>query len=195
MEHRSLSVVAGLIACCLATPALADDAAREADWNARLERAGALKAEAVKRQQAADAEYEAERLACQKKFLVNSCIDKARDKQVEVRRATRAQELEGTLQEREVRRERFAAKEAQRAAEAPVRDAERATRVDEVEARRVADEARREQAREDKALKADEGARAKAEREAAHRRKVEAHDAERAKRKAEADARAGEKQP
>ena len=186
MEHRSLSVVAGLIACCLATPALADDAAREADWNARLERAGAMKA---------DAEYEAERLACQKKFLVNSCIDKARDKQVEVRRATRAQELEGTLLEREVRRERFAAKEAQRAAEAPVREAERATRVDEVEARRVADEARREQAREDKALKAEEGARAKAEREAAHRRKVEAHDAERAKRKAEADARASEKQP
>lgn len=76
-----------------------------------------------------------------------------------MRRATRAQELEGTLQEREARRERFAAKEAQRAAEAPVRDAERATRVDEVEACRLADEARREQAREDKALKADEGAR------------------------------------
>ncbi|WP_374325724.1 hypothetical protein [Azonexus sp.] len=162
--------------------ALAD----EADWDARLQRAAALKTEAAQRQRAADAEFERRRLVCQAKFLVNDCINEARDEQLGVRQASRAQEREADEMERQVKREQLAARQAQATADAEEKARNLAQREQEIAARDQADAARRDEIVARKARQAEAGARRSAEREAAHRRKVEAH----ARKLAEAEARA-----
>jgi colicin import membrane protein len=188
MEHRSPSLVAGLILALLGGVAAAD----EADWEQRLAQVSAMRAEADARLKSANAEFDRESLACQKKFLVNACVNKAREAQVVATRESRQQEIEASALEREVRREQVAARAARVTAENERRAQELPVREQSVaEERRQADEAR-QQALTDKQRKADARAQKRAEQAEAHRRKVAEHEARVAERKARAARRAAD---
>jgi colicin import membrane protein len=171
------------------SPLLADPA-QEADWQMRLERVAAMQEEAEQREKAATVEFEQQNLHCQKKFLVNACVDKARQIHVTETRAIRALRIEASDLERAVKREQLAARDAQAAAER----AEREQSLPERQRLRAEDvqvvERERQQRLDEKAIKAEEGARRKAEREAAHQRKLDEHVARVAEREARAAAKA-----
>jgi colicin import membrane protein len=189
MEYRSPSVVAGLIFALMVWPAMAE----QSDWEARLTRAGSLQTAAGQRQQVADAELAEQSAACQQKFMVNACIDKARKAHLAVTKEVRKMEIEANALEREVKREQVRERDARLAAEAEQRKAELPARQEQLAAERAADEQRRQQRLQDKADKAEAGARRKAEQADAHQRKVAAHEAKIAKRKAKEEARATKK--
>lgn len=189
MEYRSPSVVAGLIFAVMAWPAVAEPS----DQEERLRRAASLQAAAGQRQQAADAEFAEQSAACQKKFMVNACIDKARKAHLAETKAVRKMEIEASALEREVKREQIRERDARVAAEAERRKTELPARQEQLDAAREADAQRRQQRLQDKAAKAEAGARRKAEEAAAHQRKLAAHEAKMAKRKAREEAR-GERQ-
>lgn len=183
MEHRSRPVAAQLTACllwCLALPAVADSGptpAQEADWNARLERAAALKSEGARRRAEADRVYAETERACYRKFLVNQCRDQAKHARIPEIEAARQLEQSGKQLELEVRREQHADRDARQAAEAPVRAAEHAQRQAETARQRDEREAERAARLADKERQAEEGARRRAEREAELARKRADHEA------------------
>jgi len=188
MEHRSPSLVAGLILALSAGLSVAD----EADWDARLARASAMQAEANARLKAADEEFERRNVACHNKFMVNACVNEAREAHIAVTRESRQQQIEASALEREVRREQVAARAARVTAENERRAQELPVREQSVaEERRQADEAR-QQALTDKQRKADARAQKRAEQAEAHRRKVAEHEARVAERKARAARRAAD---
>jgi colicin import membrane protein len=189
MENRSLSVVAGLTLLVMAAPIWAD----EADWDARLKRAASLQADAELRQKSADAAFAAQNQACQQKFLVNACVDKARKANLAETKEVRQMEIEASALEREVKREQIRERDARVAAEAERRKTELPARQELLDAEAAADEARRQQRLKDRADKAEAGAQRKAEQAAAHQRKVAAHEAKIAKRKAREEALATQK--
>lgn len=172
------------------SPLLADQA-QERDWQARLERMEAMREEAGQREKAATAEFEQQNLACQEKFLVNACVDKARQANIAETRAIRRLRIDASDLERAVKREQLTARDAQAAAER----AEREQSLPERQRLRTEDaqvvERERQQRLDEKAIKAEEGARRKAEREAAHQRKLDEHVARMAEREVRAAAKAG----
>lgn len=174
----------------------------EGERREKLERAAKLQAEASRLEGEADAKLKAANAACYKKFLISDCLEDARRTHTQEMRTAKRMELEGTELERDVKRRDLAAKDAQRAAEAPQRAAEQqaqgeAYRAEEAQraeerAAKVADKERKaaenrqklaaEQAKREKKLAAQAQKEAKA---AEKRRAREAKAAEREARKAE----------
>lgn len=180
MENRSPSVVAGLIAALLLPlAALADsgpDAARQADWDARLDRAAAMVAESKAKQEAAMQLLDEKNQVCDKKFLVNACRNEARKDYLKTTHEAHRLESEGKALEREVKKEQIADREKRKAEEAPQRAADLQERQAETEAARRATEAKIEAMQAGKAQKAAEGEKRKAAEAEKHRLKLEAHD-------------------
>lgn len=197
MENRSPSVVAGLIAALLLPLAvLADtgsDAARKADWDARLERASALLAESKANMAAARSLFDERNAACATKFLVNACRDEARKDYLKTTHESRRLESEGKAIEREVKKEQIAERDRQRVEEAPQRAAELKAREDETEAARQAAAAKIETTQVDKARKAAEGEQRKAAEAERLRQKREAHDRKVAEKMRQAEQQEGAK--
>ena len=191
MENRSLSVVAGLIFSLLALPAMAD----EADWEARLKRAADMQAAADAKKKVAEAVFAEQNIACQEKFMVNACVDKARQALFAETRESRQMQIEGNAIEREVKREQAQAREARLAAEAAQRAREYPEREQSQAATRAAADQQRQQKIDAKAAKAEAGARRKAAKAEAHQRKVAEHAARIAERKARAEAKAARNAP
>lgn len=101
-----------------------DERSRKLDQARELrERASALRAEAKRRHEAAQPE-------CWKKFLVNACLEDARQAQREEERKARALDKEARDIERDVRRDDAAGREAQRAEELPAKEAAAAARAE-----------------------------------------------------------------
>lgn len=189
MENRPVSVAAGLIVLSLAgmLPAIGEESAPAATGGEdRLQQAASLRDEARRRQGEADRLFAERRQACQKEYLVNQCIEKARRENLAVRQETRRMESEGRAIERDAGKASQAERQAAREAEMRQREAGIAQRQQERQA--AMDEAaqRRQQHLADKARKAEEGQRRKAEEAERHRRKVAEHAARVAGRKAEA---------
>lgn len=177
----------------------------DAERSERLSRAKQLQDEAARLQKEADVRLKTSSDACYKKFLVSSCLEDARKlHRQESRTATRLEQEGGEI-ERDVKRRDVAAKEAQRAVDAPRREAdqkakgeayraEEARRADE-RAAKLADKERQaaanrqklaeEQAKRQKKLESQKKKEAKA---AEKRKKREAKEAERQARKAEKEA-------
>lgn len=174
----------------------------DAERSERLARASRLQDEAARLQQEADARLKTANDACYKKFLVSSCLEEAKKAHTQETRAATRMEQEGKEIERDVKRRDVAARDAQRAVDAPRREAEQkaqgeAYRAEEAQraeerAAKVADKERKaaenrqqlaeEQAKRQKKLEAHKAKEAKA---AEKRRAREAKAAERAARKAE----------
>ena len=190
MEYRSLSVLAGLALAVIAGPISAD----EANWEARLSRAASMKAEAEQRQKLADDALAAQNLACQQKFQVNACIDKARKERNTITREVRQQQIDARNLEREVKHEQGEVNKARLAADAEQRARDLPVRQEQVSSERSAAEQRQQQKLSKKAAQAEIGAQRKAEKAAAHERKVAAHQAKVAERKARAEAKAARQQ-
>lgn len=191
MENRSLSVVAGLILGLLALPAMAD----EADWEARLKRAADMQSAADAKQKAAEAAFAGQNIACQEKFLVNACVDKARQAHFAETRESRRMQIEANTIEREVKREQAQAREARLAAEAAQRARDYPEREKSLAEERATADQQRQQKMDAKAAKAEAGARRKAAKAEEHQRKVAEHEAKVADRKARAEARAARDKP
>jgi len=189
MEYRMPTLLAGLLLALLSAQAVAD----EADWEARLQRASAMQGAAEDRQKAADAEFARNNVACQEKFLVNACVNEARDAHIAATRENRQQQIDASALERQVRREQAAARAARLAAESERRALELPAREQAVAAERRQAESERQLAQTDKQRKAEARARKRAEQTEAHRRKVAEHEARVAERKARADRRAADK--
>jgi hypothetical protein len=115
-----------------ALPVLAQTAAPldEAEKGRLLDRAKVLRDEASALRQAGDAAYETAQKACWQRFLVNSCLDEA--KQAHRAEVSRARQLEQEAREieRDVRKREIADKEAQRLADAPRKEAEAAAEAE-----------------------------------------------------------------
>lgn len=173
-------MVAGLIAALLLPlAALADtggDAAREADWDARMVRASALLAESRSKMDAARELMEERNAACASKFLVNACRDEARKDYLRTTHESRRLESEGKAVEREVKKEQVAARDRQKAEDAPQHAAELKAREGDTEAARQAAAARIEATQAGKARKAAEGEQRKAADAERLRQKREAHE-------------------
>jgi colicin import membrane protein len=172
----------------------------DAERTEKLGRAERLKDEASREQKAADAALKAENDACYKRFQVNACLEEAKKKHTAATREAERKELEGDELARDVKRRDVAAKDAKKAADAPVREAKQ---KEQGEAYR-ADEAARAQKRADKMAskeaKAAAGRQKHAEDQVRRQKKLEdqakkeAKAAEkRAKREARAAAREAEK--
>lgn len=187
MEHRSLPLVAGLIAALTLPIAVR---AADGDWQSRLDKATALQAEAKAVQKEADKAFQEKSEACLAKFLVNACRNDARREHLERTQVARRLDNDGKAIEREVRKEQFAARAAERDAEARQRETDLQRREAETTAGREADEARIAAVQAKKAQQAIEGERRKAAAEEAHRRKVAAHEAKLAEKKLKAERKA-----
>lgn len=180
MENRSPSVVAGLIVgLLLPLAAVADpgaDAARQADWDARLGKAAALVAESKSIKDAARQTLEEKTPACSQKFLVNACRDELRRDYLKAGHEAQRLESEGKAIEREVKKEQIAEREKRKVVEAPQREADLQAREADTEAARQAAQAKIEATEADKAKKAAEGEKRKAADAERLRQKQEAHE-------------------
>ena len=108
--------------------ALADESgptlAQQADWQARLDKAEALKADAQARQLAADQTLQEQHAACFKKFLVYSCQSDAHKAHLAAQKEARLLENEGKALERAVKKEQLSDKDQRRSEAAPQRAAD-----------------------------------------------------------------------
>lgn len=168
-----LSLLAGLARSADATP----------DPEAELARAKALRSQAGMLRDTAEARFDDENAACFKRFLVNRCIDQAKQRRLADVRQARAMDLEADRIELADKNRRFDAHQAERE-ESAARDALERTRK-EAEARRDyearmkqfadkdADRVRREQEGHFQAIQAAE-ARSRKDAEDARRRAEDA---------------------
>ena len=170
----------------------APDTAQEADWQARLARAAEMQGETDRRQDAAEALYKEQDLACYKKFLVNRCRDNAYREFSEARRDAKRLESEGKAIERQVKKEQFSARDLEAAAAAPACAAELQAREAETAAARSEAELNAARKRAEQERQAEEGARRKAAEAERLRQKQADHDARVAEKMKEAAAKSGE---
>ena len=123
MNNRTSFLLAGLIVgLWLPLAALAEsapDAARQADWTARLDKAAALVAEGKALKEAATKALEEKTPACDQKFLVNACRNEARKEYLKASHEAQRLESEGKAIEREVKKEQVADSKQRKAEEAP----------------------------------------------------------------------------
>ena len=128
MNNRTSFLLAGLIVgLWLPLAALAEsapDAARQADWTARLDKAAALIAEGKALKEAATKALEEKTPACDQKFLVNACRNEARKEYLKASHEAQRLESEGKAIEREVKKEQVADSKQRKAEEAPQQAAE-----------------------------------------------------------------------
>lgn len=109
--------------------------APEADPAAEMARAAAMRDEASALRGAAEARFSDEEIACYARFLVNRCLDKARERRVVEIRKARQLDLEAGRIELADKNRRFAERQAEQAEVAPQKAIERS----EQEARNRAD--------------------------------------------------------
>lgn len=196
MENRSPSVVAGLIAALwLPLAAFAEggvNAAQEADWAARLDKAAALLAESRTIKDDAKQALEAKTLACDKKFLVNACRNDARLEYLKASHEAQRLESEGKAIERAVKKEQIAQRDRQKAEDAPRQAADLEAREAQTEATRQAAQDKIEAMQADKAAKATEGEKRKAADAERLRHKQEAHARKLAEKMRETERREAE---
>lgn len=133
--------------------------------HAQRERAETLKSEAQQR-------YEREQADCRQKFLVNDCLEAARNRYTQTLNEARTLDKAGRDVERAAHREEVEAKEAQRAAEAPQRAAEQAAQAVAYRAEEARKAAERERKLAEKEKQAAEGRKRIAAEEAERRKKL-----------------------
>ena len=109
--------------------------APEADPAAEMARAATMRDEASALRGAAEARFSDEEIACYARFLVNRCLDKARERRVVEIRKARQLDLEAGRIELADKNRRFAERQAEQAETAPQKAIERS----EEEARNRAD--------------------------------------------------------
>ncbi len=109
--------------------------APEADPAAEMARAATMRDEASALRGAAEARFSDEEIACYARFLVNRCLDKARERRVVEIRKARQLDLEAGRIELADKNRRFAERQAEQAETAPQKAIERS----EQEARNRAD--------------------------------------------------------
>jgi len=197
MQNRPLFKVVRLIALlAFSFSALADESAttleQQADWQARLDRAAALKADANARLLAADQALEAQHVACFKKFLVYGCQRDARKVHMAAQKEARLIENEGKTLERAVKKEQLSDKDQRRSEAAPQHEADLKQREAEASAERVAAAAQEAATRASKAQKAEEGSKRQAADVEKYRQKQVDHDARVAAKIKEAERRSAE---
>jgi colicin import membrane protein len=195
MENRSLSVVALLIAlgglCGLVQAASEPDAAQVADWGQRNANAAELKNEARQLKDSADRVFAEKSVACQEKFQVNACLAEAHKEHSAQLTEARRLDNQAKAQEREVRKEQLADRDARNLAEAGQREADLKRRQADITATRAEAQKNEDELRAAKEKEAVLGARrhaADAERvqkkQAAHAAKVTRKKEEAARREA-----------
>ena len=187
IKHLTHLVALALAAAVLPALAAEDtpEKSQEADWHARLERAGELKADGAERKEAAKKRLAEQQALCANKFLVNDCRNRAQQEYVTATREGMKIENEGKAIERAVTREQLAERDRRTAAEAQQHAADLKNRERQVSAAHDADDARREAILVRKAARAEEGARRKAEeakrlqqRQAEHAARIKAKEAD-----------------
>lgn len=157
------------------------------DEGAEKARAEKMREEAKALREAAEVRFKADEIACYERFLVNSCIDRVRQRHVEDTRQARALDLEAGRIELAEKNRRYAERMAGQAEQAPQKAVEKA----EQEARNRADSEARLRALADKdagRIEREQEGKSRALHEAEARQSKEAADARR--RAAEAAAAA-----
>lgn len=196
MKNRTPSLLAALIfGLCWPLAALAEsapDAARQADWTARLDKASALIAEGKALKESAKQALEEKTPACDKKFLVNACRNEVRKEYLKASHEAQRLESEGKAMEREVKKEQLADSRQRQAEEAPQQAAELQVREADTAVARQAAQDKIEATQADKARKAEEGEKRKAADAERLRQKQEAHARKQAEKMREAERRAAE---
>ncbi|GLT23500.1 hypothetical protein GCM10007933_29670 [Zoogloea oryzae] len=181
-----LPVSAALCALFLAGPALAAD-----EPAPDMARAAALRTEAGTIRDAAEARFSDEEIDCYKRFLVNRCLDQAKERRVlEIRRA-RQMDLEAGRIELADKNRRYTERKTEEAATAPQKAVERA----ETEARNRAETEERLRHLSEKdaeRIRNEQEAKSRGMREAEERNRHEAAEAKRRADEAEAAARRAE---
>lgn len=171
------------------------DPEKEAAWEERsavvrdkIEQATAAKAEALAR-------YQAQKTACFERFLVSAC-------QAEAKRAYNTAVLDSEravnqakADERQIKRERLADKDARHAIDAAEAASKLPERENDTLRRREQAEAKRAEKLKSQEQHAEEGERRRLEREARVAKKQAEHDAEVARRIDKAGTKAGESAP
>jgi colicin import membrane protein len=191
MENRSLSVAAYLILVSLlggsAWAAGEPSAEQLADWQLRLEKAGALRNAAGELQATANTLFKEKEAACFNKFRINACLDEAR--LVHSKQTTEARRLENESKalERLLKKEQLADKDARRALEAEQRAASLPARAAETRAALNSAEENEAAQRADKERRAQEGQRERAAEIVRHQKKVAEHAARVARQKAKSE--------
>ena len=109
---------------------VAADAGDAAATVAGADRAKALRDEATVVRQAAEATHAEAQKACWQRFLVNSCLDEAKQAMRAETARARAMEREARRIERDRKQREIAAREAQRIEEAPRKEAEAAAQAE-----------------------------------------------------------------
>ena len=196
MNNRTSFLLAGLIVgLWLPLAALAEsapDAARQADWTARLDKAAALIADGKALKEAATKALEEKTPACDQKFLVNACRNEARKEYLKASHEAQRLESEGKAIEREVKKEQVADSKQRKAEEAPQQATELAAREADNAAARQATQDKIEATQANKARQAEEGEKRKAAEAERLRQKQEAHARKQAEKMREAERRAAE---
>ena len=178
-----------------------------------VDRAAALRADAGQRRQAAERQLTQRNAACQRKFLVSSCLEKARRDHMDSKQEARRLELQANDIERELTRrkraldaaererraaeklqdaQRFRAQREAQAQESAARDADRARRLEEGQARAGTEAQARQQQDAEKARRRAEKveqARQRAEDAQRQRAELDRRVEEKERRKAEKAAR------
>ncbi|WP_341676928.1 hypothetical protein [Niveibacterium sp. SC-1] len=131
MSPSALHRIPLLVLLLLSTAAIADEAGDKAKDQADLAQADSLRAQAARGREAIAAERPGREAECARRFLVNRCLDQVREEMIQREEAALKQEVEAGRLERGVQARGVAAREAQRKAEEPQRDAERAAAAEE----------------------------------------------------------------
>ncbi|MGE5386179.1 MAG: hypothetical protein ACM3SV_09875 [Betaproteobacteria bacterium] len=141
-----------------------------------MQQAKALQKEGKARKAQSKQRYEAEKKACFKKFRVNDCQEDARQRYVVATNEARRVENRGLAEERQIKKEKLAEKDARRVAEAPEREADLKEREADNAAERAEKDAKRDKKLADKAKKAQEGERRRSKEEARREKKQAQHE-------------------
>lgn len=189
---RCLALCIGLLA---GIAQAAPSAEQDADWKQRLARAGEMRSEAARRNDAAEARYQEQEAACYRKFLVNRCRDNAYQEFLAATRDAKRLENESKSIERQVKKEQYSQRDLEAAASAPEHAAKLEVLEVETAAARSEAEINEARTRADKERQAEEGARRKAEEAERLRKKQAEHDARVAEKMEKANAKAAPASP
>lgn len=138
-----------------------------------LEEAQAQRIHAEAMKSEAEQRYASEQAACYKKFLVNDCLEAARNRHTQSLNEARTLDKAGREVEREAHRQEVEAKEARRTAAASQRAVEQQAQAEAYRAEEAGKVAERERKLAEKAKQAEEGRKRVAAEQAARREKLD----------------------
>lgn len=167
---------------------------QEADWQRRLAVAKSLQDKGKELKQQAEADYDLRYKACWEKFRVIDCRLEAKQDMVRATREARRIENEGKEQERQVKKEQLADKDARYLEEAPQREADLRAREAETRDVREKEAAERADKQHAKEAKAAEGSARAAAAEQRRREKQAKHERDVAEKMEKARRREAEAQ-